>query len=73
MPCINPLPCLIMGTANKLGGAVAERVRAFDWRPGGPGFESRYEGNFASELWQFRLQAVSWERLHFLASENCLE
>ena len=23
------------------------------WRPGGPGFESRY-GNFASERWQFR-------------------
>ena len=27
---------------------------ALDWRPGGPGFESCC-GNFASELWQFRL------------------
>ena len=25
-----------------------------DWRPGGPGFESRC-GNFPSDLWQFRL------------------
>ena len=30
------------------------RVRALDWRPGGSGFEYRC-GNFASELWQFRL------------------
>ena len=35
-------------------GAVAERVTALDWRPGGPGFESPC-GNFTSELWQFRL------------------
>ena len=34
--------------------AVAEWVRALDWRRGVPGFESIY-GNFASELWQFRL------------------
>ena len=35
--------------------AVAEWVRALDWRPGeGPGFESCC-GNFPSELWQFRL------------------
>ena len=34
--------------------AVAEFVRALDWRPGGPGFEALC-GNFASELWQFHL------------------
>ena len=33
---------------------MAEWVRACDWRPGGPGFESGC-GYFASELWQFRL------------------
>ena len=33
---------------------MAEWVRRLDWRPGGPGFESRCD-NFASELWQFRL------------------
>ena len=37
-----------------LWGTVAEWVRAWDWRPGGPGFESHC-GNFAPELWQFRL------------------
>ena len=31
------------------GGHGAEWVRALDWRPGGPGFESRC-GNVASEL-----------------------
>ena len=36
------------------GGVVAEWVGALDWRPGGPGFESRSD-NFASELWQFCL------------------
>ena len=36
------------------GGAVAEWVRALDWRLGDPGFESCC-GNFTSELWQFRL------------------
>ena len=35
-------------------GAVAEWVRVLDWRQGGPGFESCW-GNFALELWQFRL------------------
>ena len=34
---------------------MTEWVRALDWRPGGPGFESCV-GNFASELWQFRLK-----------------
>ena len=33
------------------------RLRALDWRPGGPGFESCC-GNFAVELWQFRLAAL---------------
>ena len=45
-------------------GVVAERVRALDWQPGGSGFESRC-GNFASELWQFRLPrlaSVFWMR-----------
>ena len=37
------------------GGAVAEWVRALDWRPDGPGFESHCGKLFASELWQFRL------------------
>ena len=32
-------------------GVVAESVRALDWQPGGPGFESHC-GNFVSELWQ---------------------
>ena len=36
-------------------GAVAEWVRAFDWRPDCPGFESHCGKLFASELWQFRL------------------
>ena len=36
-------------------GAVAEWVRALDWRPDGPGFESHCGKLFASELWQFRL------------------
>ena len=35
-------------------GVVSEWVRVLDWRPGGPRFESHC-GNFASELWQFRL------------------
>ena len=38
-----------------VGGAVAEWVRALDWRPDGPGFESHCGKLFASELWQFRL------------------
>ena len=46
-----------------MGGAVAEWVieanRALDRRPGGPGFEYRC-GNFASELWQFRLPHFTW-------------
>ena len=33
---------------------MGEWVRVVDWRPDGPGFESRC-GNFASELWQFCL------------------
>ena len=33
---------------------MAEWVRALDWRPGGPAFESCCD-NLASELWQFRL------------------
>ena len=36
---------------------MAEWVSVLDWRPGGPGFESRC-GNFASELWQFHLPAL---------------
>ena len=32
------------------GGAVAEWVRALDWRPDGPGFESHCGKLFASEL-----------------------
>ena len=38
------------------GGAVTQWVTALEWRPGGPGFESR-GGNLTSEseLWQFRL------------------
>ena len=35
-----------------LGGAVPSGLER--WRPGGSGFQSRC-GNFASELWQFRL------------------
>ena len=42
----------------QVGGAMTVWVRALDWRPGGPGFESRC-GNFASELWQFRLPPAS--------------
>ena len=34
---------------------MAEWVRALDWRPGGPGFESRCGNLFASELWKFCL------------------
>ena len=57
------LPCFITLTPNILnltltlitGGAVAEWVRALDWRPDGPGFESHCGKLFASELWQFRL------------------
>ena len=41
----------IMPSAGCSSGAVAESVRALNWQPGGPGFESRC-GNFASELWQ---------------------
>ena len=37
------------------GGAVAEWVRALDWPPDGPGFESHCGKLFTSELWQFRL------------------
>ena len=40
-------------------------VRAQYWRPGGPGFESRY-GNFALERWQIcspRCQCLSEEIL----------
>ena len=37
-----------------VGGAVAEWVRALDWRLGGPGFAS-CSGNFTFKLWQFRL------------------
>ena len=33
---------------------MAEWVRALEWRPGCPWLESS-GGNFASELWQFRL------------------
>ena len=34
--------------------SIPQWVRPLDWRPDGPEFESRC-GNFASELWQFRL------------------
>ena len=34
---------------------MAEWVRALDWRPDCPGFESHCGQLFASELWQFRL------------------
>ena len=46
--------------------AVAEWLRALDWRPGGPGFESCC-GNFVSELWQFRLPrfASVFRRRHY--------
>ena len=37
---------------------MAEWVRALDWQPGGPGFESCCD-NFASELWQFRLPRLA--------------
>ena len=49
-------------------GGGDEWVRALDWRPGGPGFESRC-GNFASELWQFRLPrfASVFRRRHIKA------
>ena len=41
-----------------------ERWNLVDWRPGGPGFESRC-GNFASELWQFRLpRFANFRRTH---------
>ena len=44
----------IWGRSGCIAGAVAEWVRASDWRPGGHGFESCCH-YFASELWQFRL------------------
>ena len=38
-----------MAYADRGRGSRVARVRALDWRPGGPGFESRC-GNFASEF-----------------------
>ena len=51
----------------RVGGEVAEWVRALDWRPGGPGFESLC-GNFGSELWKFRLPRFTsvFRRRHLL-------
>ena len=48
---VNSWPVYIRNWSVVSGGVVAEWVRALDWRPGGPGFESRC-ANFASELWQ---------------------
>ena len=36
---------------------MAERVRAYDWRPGGPGFESHWR-NIASEFPKFHLPVI---------------
>ena len=47
------------------GGAVAEWVRALDWRPDGPGFESHCGKLFASELWQFRLVMFNLTGLNY--------
>ena len=41
---------------------MAEWVIVLDCRPGGPGFEYCC-GNFALELWQFRLPTLSEETL----------
>ena len=57
----------IAGIDTEEGGAVAEWVRALDWRPDGQWFESHIGKLFASELWQFRLpmlcQCLSEETL----------
>ena len=44
----------IMSKENESLTCMAEWVSELDWRLGGPEFETR-RGNFASELWQFRL------------------
>ena len=58
------------------GGAVAEWVRALDWRPDGPGFESHCGKLFASELWQFRLPrfaSVFRRRVILKTAHNCIQ
>ena len=47
----------VQALTGRLRGTVAERSRALDWRPGGPGFESRCD-NFASELLVQSIYAV---------------
>ena len=43
---------ILINKANEgVRGAVTVCVSGWDWRPGGPGFESCC-GNFASELWR---------------------
>ena len=55
------------------GGAVAEWVRALDWRPDGPGFESHCAKLFASELWQFGIPAIPFTPLCQCLSEETLK
>ena len=43
-----PAPGIEPPTLHYRGGAVAEWVRALDWRPDGPGFESHCGKLFAS-------------------------
>ena len=47
---------------------MAEWVRALDWRPGGPGFESRY-----SNLIRFGTLAIPFTRLCHCLSEETLK
>ena len=47
--------CVYIRNVLAKGGRVAEWVRALDWRPGGPGFESCWWHFASTELWQFHL------------------
>ena len=53
-------------------GAVAERVRALDWRPGGPGFESWACRILLRQL-PFGTLAISLPRFASVFSEETLK
>ena len=58
-----------MAAVQRKGAVVAKRVRALDWRPGSPCFESSC-GKFVSELLQFHLPrfASVFRRRHYKPS-----
>ena len=62
--CLSTRPaatrCLAPHHPHIYGGSV---VRTQDWRPRGPGFDS-YWWHFVSQLWQFRLLASVFRRIH---------